>query len=74
MERLVVRWGPILMDPGRKPRIFESAAGFTAPQLSAPVDGRSVAEVPELQGYAEVVVLERRDHRLQVVALLGGDA
>ena len=34
---------------------------------------RSVPEVAELEGDAEVVVLQRGDHRLEVVALLAGD-
>ena len=39
----------------------------------APRGGRLVPEVPELERDAEVVLLERGDHGLEVVALLAGD-
>ena len=41
---------------------------------TAPTSLRSVAEVREVERHAEVVLAQRRDRRLQVVALLAGHA
>src|SRR5262249_93347 len=57
----------------RAPRTPRAGASSSTRETTSPGLGRSVAEVRELQGHAEVVFAELGDRGLQVVALLTAD-